>query len=65
MALAEEIAREHVRWCVNVDGRSLEQVIIEVSGRVPFKGSACFEDAVAAVEIAWLRLLCDRLGEAA
>lgn len=65
MTLAEQIAREHVRWCVNQDGRSLEQVIQEVAGKLCHLGSPTFYDAVRAVEIAWLGLQCGELLEAA
>lgn len=67
MTEAEEIAREHVRWCVNVDRRTLEQVILEVGGTLPKGGGRMtrFEDAVKAVAIAWLWLTADEIQEAA
>ncbi len=65
MTLAEEIAREHVRWCVQ-NGRTLAQVILELGYPLPGKRRQIrFEDAVAAVAMAWEALWCDELLEAA
>lgn len=67
MTLAEEIAREHVRWAVWEDRRTLAQVILEVGGALPSLRDVAFEDAVRAVGHAWISLYrdCDEVREAA
>lgn len=65
MSEAEDIAREHVRWAVGEDGRSVAQVVLEAGHPLPRWREPCFEDAVRAVMQAWLTLYCDEILEAA
>lgn len=64
-AAAHKVAHEHIRWCI-ADGWTLAEVILRAGQPLPgHRRAIWFEDAIAAVALAWLMLEGDAMSEAA